>query len=150
MEESLLECGVRMPSRTRLRKAKEFMKIVRGAEAEDGAGGLCARDSDSFADAADTGAEDSGTRIGSLGIGTIPNETYGSTGLYIKEQSPLKETFVVELANGAKGYIPPPELHPLGAITLAGADGMPGAASGKEDSRARAGAVGERVEAAPR
>jgi hypothetical protein len=56
-------------------------------------------------------------RIGGLGIGTIPNETYGSTGLYIKEQSPLKSTFVVELANGCEGYIPPPELHPLGGYT---------------------------------
>ena len=56
-------------------------------------------------------------RIGPLGIGTIPNETYGSTGLYIKEHSPLKDTFVVELANGCEGYIPPPELHPLGGYT---------------------------------
>jgi hypothetical protein len=56
-------------------------------------------------------------RIGSLGIGTIPNETYASTGLYIKKTSPLNDTFVVELANGCEGYIPPPELHPLGGYT---------------------------------
>ena len=29
----------------------------------------------------------------------------------------MKTTFVIELANGAEGYIPPPELHPLGGYT---------------------------------
>ncbi len=53
-------------------------------------------------------------RIGKLGITAIPCEVYGSTGLAIKKDSPLPMTFNIELANGAEGYIPPPEQHKLG------------------------------------
>ena len=53
-------------------------------------------------------------RIGNIGIATTPNETYALTGLKLKQQSPLAHTMVIELANGADGYIPPPEQHHLG------------------------------------
>ncbi len=53
-------------------------------------------------------------RIGDIGIATTPNETYALTGLKLKQQSPLRHTMVIELANGADGYIPPPEQHQLG------------------------------------
>jgi len=53
-------------------------------------------------------------RIGELGITAIPNEVYGITGLKLKAQSPLQPTFNISLANGADGYIPPPEQHILG------------------------------------
>ncbi len=53
-------------------------------------------------------------RIGELGIAAIPDEVFALTGLKIKAQSPLRPTFVIELANGSEGYIPPPELHALG------------------------------------
>jgi concanavalin A-like lectin/glucanase superfamily protein len=56
-------------------------------------------------------------RIGDLGIASFPNEVYAITGLKIKEQSPLQPTFNIELANGAEGYIPPPEQHLLGGYT---------------------------------
>ena len=56
-------------------------------------------------------------RIGDLGINAIPNEVYALTGLKLKAQSPLRATFNVELANGADGYIPPPEQHALGGYT---------------------------------
>ena len=56
-------------------------------------------------------------RIGDLGIAALPNEVYGITGLKLKERSPLPETFNIELANGAEGYIPPPEQHALGGYT---------------------------------
>jgi len=56
-------------------------------------------------------------RIGNLGIAAIPCEVYGSTGLRLKEKSPLKPTFTVSLANGFNGYIPPPEQHDLGGYT---------------------------------
>jgi putative membrane-bound dehydrogenase-like protein len=56
-------------------------------------------------------------RIGELGITAIPNEVYGITGLKLKRQSPLAATFNLELANGATGYIPPPEQHQLGGYT---------------------------------
>jgi putative membrane-bound dehydrogenase-like protein len=53
-------------------------------------------------------------RIGDIGIATTPTETYALTGLKLKLQSPLRKTMVIELANGADGYIPPPEQHLLG------------------------------------
>jgi hypothetical protein len=56
-------------------------------------------------------------RIGDLGIAAIPNEVFSSTGLTIKKESPFKTTFTIELANGAEGYIPPPEQHKLGGYT---------------------------------
>jgi hypothetical protein len=56
-------------------------------------------------------------RIGRLGIAAIPNEVYAISGLKIKAQSPLSTTFTIELANGAEGYIPPPEQHRLGGYT---------------------------------
>jgi hypothetical protein len=56
-------------------------------------------------------------RLGDLGITALPNEVYGITGLKLKLQSPLPATFNIELANGAEGYIPPPEQHKLGGYT---------------------------------
>ena len=53
-------------------------------------------------------------RIGDIGIATTPTETYAISGLKIKAASPLKNTMVIELANGGDGYIPPPEQHLLG------------------------------------
>jgi sugar phosphate isomerase/epimerase len=56
-------------------------------------------------------------RIGDLGIAALPNEAFAITGLKLKAQSPLQPTFNIELANGAEGYIPPPEQHKLGGYT---------------------------------
>lgn len=56
-------------------------------------------------------------RIGDVAIAAIPNEVFAITGLKLKLQSPLANTFNIELANGAEGYIPPPEQHKLGGYT---------------------------------
>jgi len=56
-------------------------------------------------------------RIGDLGITALPNEVFALTGLKLKRQSPFAATFNIELANGAEGYIPPPEQHALGGYT---------------------------------
>ncbi len=53
-------------------------------------------------------------RIGDLGIVSSPCETFTETGLAIKQRSPLKQTFTIELANGYNGYLPTPEQHKLG------------------------------------
>src|SRR5947207_101128 len=55
--------------------------------------------------------------IGAFAIAAIPNEVFALTGLKIKGQSPFSTTMVIELANGAEGYIPPPEQHKLGGYT---------------------------------
>jgi len=52
-----------------------------------------------------------------LGITAMPCEVFGITGLKIKARSPLQPTLNLELANGADGYIPPPEQHKLGGYT---------------------------------
>jgi hypothetical protein len=56
-------------------------------------------------------------RIGDVAIAAIPDEVFAVTGLKLKLQSPLPNTFTIELANGAEGYIPPPEQHKLGGYT---------------------------------
>lgn len=56
-------------------------------------------------------------RIGDLTIATLPNEVYALTGLKLRGRSPAKMHFNIELANGAEGYIPPPEQHTLGGYT---------------------------------
>lgn len=56
-------------------------------------------------------------RMGDLAIAAMPNEVYGITGLKLKAQSPFDASFTIELANGAEGYIPPPEQHVLGGYT---------------------------------
>jgi neutral ceramidase len=56
-------------------------------------------------------------RIGDFAIGTTPCETYGSTGLAIKQVSPFALTMVMELANGCNGYLPPPDQFELGGYT---------------------------------
>jgi neutral ceramidase len=117
MEESILECGVRMPTDEEVTAAKDFMKTFEGNKPKN-VPEVYARETVILSKMPPTRQlKIQAMRIGPLGIGTIPNETYGSTGLYIKEHSPLKSTFVVELANGCEGYIPPPELHSLGGYT---------------------------------
>ncbi len=53
-------------------------------------------------------------RIGDIGIAALPFETFVETGLALKRQSPMKPSFVIELANGAEKYLPTPEHHELG------------------------------------
>jgi len=53
-------------------------------------------------------------RIGKLGIVGLPCEVFTETGLAIKDQSPFKATFSMELANGSSGYLPTPAQHALG------------------------------------
>jgi len=56
-------------------------------------------------------------RLDELAIAAMPNEVFAITGLKSKGQSPFAKTFTIELANGAEGYTPPPELFPLGGYT---------------------------------
>ncbi len=53
-------------------------------------------------------------RIGDLGVAAIPFETFAETGVAIKNKSPYKPSFTIELANGSFGYLPTPEQHALG------------------------------------
>ncbi len=53
-------------------------------------------------------------RIGDVGIASIPCEVFAEIGLDIKDRSPLKTTFTIELANGWNRYLPTPRQHRLG------------------------------------
>lgn len=53
-------------------------------------------------------------RIGDLAVVTIPFEVFVEIGLELKAKSPLPDTFVVSLANGANGYLPTAAHHQLG------------------------------------
>ncbi len=53
-------------------------------------------------------------RVGEVGIGAIPCETFVETGLALKQRSPFKPSFTIEIANGYFGYLPTPEHHRLG------------------------------------
>ena len=53
-------------------------------------------------------------RIGDLGIAAVPCEVFAETGLEIKDRSPLRPTFIIELANGYNGYLPTPRQHVWG------------------------------------
>ncbi len=52
--------------------------------------------------------------IGPVAIAAVPFEVFAETGLEIKQKSPYKPTFTIELANGWYGYLPTPEQHELG------------------------------------
>ncbi len=52
--------------------------------------------------------------IGDLAICTLPFEVFAEIGLELKERSPFADTFVIELANGAYGYLPTKEQHVFG------------------------------------
>ncbi|HUP80886.1 MAG TPA: hypothetical protein VM260_20215, partial [Pirellula sp.] len=53
-------------------------------------------------------------RIGNIGIGSSPCETFAETGLEFKKRSPFKNSFMVELAHGYYGYLPTPRHFELG------------------------------------
>jgi len=53
-------------------------------------------------------------RIGDQAIVSMPFEVLVEIGLEIKERSPFPHTFLIELANGSYGYLPPPRQIPLG------------------------------------
>jgi neutral ceramidase len=53
-------------------------------------------------------------RIGDQAIVSMPFEVLVEIGLEIKEKSPFPHTFLIELANGGYGYLPPPHQIELG------------------------------------
>ena len=117
MDEQLLNVDVRMPSAQEVTVAKEFMKSFEGRLPKT-VPEVYARETVLLSEMPPSRElKLQAIRLGDLGIASIPNETYSSTGLAIKKASPIKTTMCIELANGCEGYIPPEELHPLGGYT---------------------------------
>jgi hypothetical protein len=53
-------------------------------------------------------------RIGEQAMVSMPFEVLVEIGLEIKKKSPFKRTFLISMANGGYGYLPPPNQHKLG------------------------------------
>lgn len=53
-------------------------------------------------------------RIGDIGIGTAPCETFAETGMEFRKRSPFAHSFMVELSHGSLGYMPTPRHFALG------------------------------------
>jgi hypothetical protein len=117
MQEEKLTLKIRKPTAEEVEKAKEFVKTYEGRKPKS-VPEVYARETLIMHDMPPTRElKLQAIRLGDLGIAAIPNETYASTGLHIKKNSPLKTTMNIELANGCEGYIPPEELHKLGGYT---------------------------------
>lgn len=114
MAERELTLKVRKPSAERIEQSKRFLseedesRLPRRAKAY-------AQRSLNLAD--HPGTEDiilQAVRVGDVGVTSIPCEVFAEIGLRLKEQSPLKPSFTMELANGHYGYLPTPRQHDLG------------------------------------
>ena len=116
MAESLLRLRQRVPDDLRLLWARGVMKGVRGRLPQTHPE-VYAREAIFMHENPEQELKLQALRVGDLGFTAIPNEVFALTGLKIKTQSPLTHTVNIELANGAFGYIPPAELHPLGGYT---------------------------------
>jgi putative membrane-bound dehydrogenase-like protein len=115
-EEAALDLGFRLPDAERLAWAKAIDERT-GARQPRTLEEIYAREQLHLAARPRAELKLQALRVGDLGIAAIPNEVFSITGLKIKAASPFPLTCVIELANGAEGYIPPPEQHRLGGYT---------------------------------
>jgi hypothetical protein len=131
MAERLLEVGVRMPTAEEVREARAVVESFAGRKPKT-VEEVYARETILLSEMPPSRElKLQAIRIGDFGIAAIPNEVFAASGLTIKRRSPLQPTFTIELANGAEGYIPPPDQHALG---------------GYETWRARSSCLEERAE----
>ncbi|MCI0539000.1 MAG: hypothetical protein L0Z50_27655 [Verrucomicrobiales bacterium] len=114
--ERTLELGYRVPDEKRLVWAKEVAAKL-GEKLPQSQPEIYALETIYLHERPRTELRVQALRIGELGIAALPNEVFAVTGLKLKQRSPFAATFNIELANGAEGYIPPPEQHKLGGYT---------------------------------
>ena len=112
--EAEIELGVRIPSKEDLQRAKKILDAA-GSGPYRERRQIYARETVLLAEYPEkVPVRLQAFRIGELGIVSSPCETFVETGLAIKQQSPLRPTFVIELANGYNGYLPTSRQHELG------------------------------------
>ena len=116
MAERTLQVGYRVPDEKRLAWAQEMVTKL-GDNIPNTQPEIYAIETLQLHDRQRTELKLQALRIGEFGVTAIPNEVFAITGLKLKRQSPFAQTMNVELANGAEGYIPPPEQHALGGYT---------------------------------
>ncbi|MCC6486228.1 MAG: hypothetical protein IT364_01900, partial [Candidatus Hydrogenedentes bacterium] len=109
-----ISLGVRKPDEAELARAKDIIAKAEGPEMKT-MPEIYARESVLIAEYPDTVPLLLQTvRVGDVGIAAIPCEVFAEIGLLLKEKSPLKPAFTIELANGYNGYLPTAEQHALG------------------------------------
>ncbi len=113
MREKTLRIATRQPDAKRLAWARDLVEKLNG-RAPQSLPEVYAGEQLWLAENPTRAVKLQALRVGELGIAIWPCEVFAISGLKIKAQSPLQPTMNIELANGEEGYIPPPELHPLG------------------------------------
>jgi hypothetical protein len=109
-----IELGVRKPTADEVATAKEIVAKAAGPAMKT-LPEIYARETTLLAGYPDTVPVTLQTiRVGDLAITAIPCEVFVEIGLALKQTSPIKPTFTIELANGYNGYLPTPEHHALG------------------------------------
>ncbi|MEE8452388.1 MAG: hypothetical protein V3R99_10755, partial [Thermoguttaceae bacterium] len=99
-EQKLLTLRVRMPDQDEIARAREYLTPLEGRKPRT-IPEVYARETVLLSELPETRElKLQAIRIGKLGIAAMPTEVFGSTGLTIKERSPLTPTFSIELANG--------------------------------------------------
>ena len=116
MAEERVEFARRLPDATRLRWARALTDTFAGGKPKTQTE-IYAREQVFLAEEPRRELKLQALRIGGLAITALPNEVFAITGLKLKTRSPLPLTMNITLANGADGYIPPPEQHQLGGYT---------------------------------
>ncbi len=116
MAETRLTLSRRLPSAARLQSARE-LNAKRGPRRPQNQPEVYAEQAVWIHEHPQTELKLQALRIGELGLTAIPNEVFAITGLKLKAQSPLVPLANLELANGAEGYIPPPQQHYMGGYT---------------------------------
>ncbi len=112
-----LDLGVRLPSESDVRQAREWLSQAPEAE----------READHYRDRRHIYARETvllhegypktvkvpsqGLRIGTLGIPTFPGEAFTELGLDVKRDRPMPGIMPIELANSYNGYIPTEDGH---------------------------------------
>lgn len=115
MRETTLKLRRRTPDAARLEWARKVVESLQGRKVKSQPE-IYAREAVFLHETPEVELKLQAIRIGDGAIATLPNEVFGITGLKLKARSPLR-TLNVSLANGAEGYIPPPEQHALGGYT---------------------------------
>lgn len=116
MAERKLFLGRRVPDKNRLAWARQIVDGMNGRKPQTQQE-IYAREQIYLHEQPERELKLQAVRIGELGITATPCEAFAITGLKLKAQSPMRPTFNIGLANGADGYIPPPELYTLGGYT---------------------------------
>lgn len=114
VEEAEIELGVRKPTDEELAEARQLLAAAPEGSLK-GTRLIYARESVLLSEYPTTvKARLQALRLGDLAIVSSPCETFTETGLAIKQGSPFRHTFTIELANGYNGYLPPARHHEWG------------------------------------